>query len=62
MSEPIILTCLSCGQVNRVPLTRLNAGPKCARCKALLVDGDVAEIDERVHEKAVKTVASEHVV
>ena len=44
MSEPIILTCLSCGQVNRVPLTRLNAGPECARCKALLVDGDVAEI------------------
>ena len=48
---------MSCGQANRFPVARLDAGPKCAKCGASLVGGDVFEIDERVHDKASKTDA-----
>lgn len=46
------LTCLSCGQVNRVPVAKLDAGPKCAKCGRLLVSGLVAELDVQLHNKA----------
>ena len=35
------ITCADCGQVNRVPPERLEAGPKCGICGARLVDGKV---------------------
>lgn len=46
------LTCLNCGQVNRVPVAKLDAGPKCAKCGNLLVSGLVAELDVQLHNKA----------
>lgn len=46
------LTCLKCGQINRVPTAKLNAGPKCAKCGDPLVSGLVAELDAHVHNKA----------
>jgi thioredoxin 2 len=46
------LTCLNCGQINRVPVAKLDAGPKCAKCGAALVSGLVADVDVRVHDKA----------
>jgi thioredoxin 2 len=49
------LTCLDCGQVNRVPGDRLAAGPKCATCGARLVDGKVHEVDLATLEKAART-------
>ncbi|MFP4275240.1 MAG: thioredoxin TrxC [Paracoccaceae bacterium] len=49
------LTCLACGQVNRVPDDRMEAGPKCATCGARLVDGKVAEVDPKILEKAART-------
>jgi thioredoxin 2 len=45
------ITCLSCGQINRVLVAKLDAGPKCAKCGSLLVSGLVAEIDVQVHNK-----------
>jgi thioredoxin 2 len=57
MEDAIRLTCLSCGQANRFPAARLDAGPKCAKCGLLLVGGDVAVIDDQRHDKAVKTDA-----
>lgn len=57
MEEALRLTCLSCGQANRFPISRLDAGPKCAKCGLLLVDGDVAAIDDRRHGKASQTDA-----
>ncbi len=54
MQDTAKLTCLSCGQVNRVPTARLDAGPKCAKCGTPMVGGDVAEIDMPVHDKATK--------
>lgn len=51
------LTCLSCGQVNQFPAAKLEGGPKCAKCGAVLVGGDVAEIGERQHDKATQTDA-----
>ena len=57
MKDAIRLTCLSCGQANRLPAARLDAGPKCAKCGLLLVGGDVAVIDDQRHDKATQTDA-----
>jgi len=54
MQDAIRLTCLSCGQANRVPLKKLDAGPKCAKCAVPLLDGSVATIDTQTHDKAVR--------
>ena len=48
------LTCLGCGQVNRVPEERLAAGPKCATCGTPLLDGKVRAIDAATLDKAVR--------
>ncbi|PRX37273.1 thioredoxin [Meinhardsimonia xiamenensis] len=48
------LTCLECGQANRVPATRLDDGPKCGTCGAALVDGKVHDIDLETLQKAAK--------
>lgn len=49
------LTCLNCGQANRVPEARLGAAPKCGVCGTPLVDGRVAEIDIKTHDKVTAT-------
>jgi thioredoxin 2 len=46
------LTCLDCGQVNRVPSDRLTAGPKCAVCGAALMPAKAVEVDLATLEKA----------
>ncbi|SFL42925.1 thioredoxin TrxC [Shimia aestuarii] len=48
------LTCLECGQLNRVPFEKLTAGPKCGTCGAQLVGGKVAEVDLATLEKAAR--------
>lgn len=45
MAEALRLTCLACGQANKLPSDRLAAGPKCGICGAALITGKVAEID-----------------
>ncbi len=51
---PKKLTCLDCGQVNRVPEDKLTAGPKCGTCGARLTGGKVPEVDLATLEKAVR--------
>jgi thioredoxin 2 len=48
------LTCLECGQVNRIPQEKLSAGPKCGTCGAKLVGGKVAEVDLATLQKAAR--------
>ncbi len=48
------LTCLACGQANRVPEAKLAAGPKCGVCGAALMDGRVAELDPATLDKATR--------
>lgn len=48
------VTCLSCGQANRVPLARMDAGPKCATCGHGLASGKVAAMDLQIHDKATR--------
>lgn len=55
MTDTARLTCLSCGQANRVPLAKLQAGPKCAKCATPLVDGKVAVLDVTIHDKATRS-------
>lgn len=54
MTDAVKLTCAACGQMNRVPLARLDAAPKCGVCGAALADGRVHELDARAHDKAVR--------
>jgi thioredoxin 2 len=49
------VTCLDCGQVNRVPGEKLAEGPKCGTCGARLIDGGVREVDLATLEKAART-------
>lgn len=48
------LTCLACGQANRVPAEKLSAGPKCGTCGAKLADGSVREIDLATLDRAMR--------
>lgn len=54
MAEAVKLTCLTCGQANRVPGERLGAGPKCGTCGAPLIGDKPAEIDLATLEKAAR--------
>lgn len=48
------LTCLQCGQVNRVPDERLGAGPKCGTCGTKLISGKAIEVDLATLQKAAR--------
>lgn len=48
------LTCLDCGQVNRVPADRLGAGPKCGSCGAGLMPGKAVTVDAATLAKAAR--------
>ncbi|MBT3141583.1 thiol reductase thioredoxin [Phaeobacter gallaeciensis] len=48
------LTCLSCGQLNRVPDSKLDAGAKCGKCSKALVPKEAIEVNPAILEKASK--------
>ncbi len=48
------VTCLDCGQVNRVPEDKLDANPKCGTCGAPLMPGKAVEVDLATMEKAAR--------
>ena len=54
MSRAIKLTCLDCGQVNRVPAEKPGAGAKCGTCGARLIDGKVREVDGAILRRAAR--------
>ena len=54
MTVALKLTCMACGQANRVPEDRLVQTPKCGVCGAGLVAGRVAEMDSATHDKATR--------
>lgn len=54
VTEAVKLTCPTCGQGNRVPVSRLSDGPKCGTCGAALADGKVAELDAATHDKVTR--------
>lgn len=49
------LTCLDCGQTNRVPRDRLSDGAKCGTCGAQLLPGKPVEVTFDQLEKAIRT-------
>lgn len=53
MTDGLRVTCMACGQANRVPSARLGEAPKCAVCGAGLATGKVGELDARTHDKMV---------
>ena len=53
--DAVKLTCLSCGQVNRVRSDKFEAAPKCAKCRVLLLDSHVGVLSIQTHDKATRT-------
>lgn len=49
------LTCLDCGQINRVPSEKLSANPKCGTCGASLMPDKAIEVDWTTLQKAART-------
>ncbi|MDQ2091029.1 thioredoxin TrxC [Marimonas arenosa] len=54
MAQAMKLTCLDCGQVNRVPSDRVSAGAKCGTCGAKLVSNKAIEVDFATLQKAAR--------
>lgn len=54
MADAVKLSCATCGQMNRVAVDRLSAGPKCGACGDPLADGRVIEFDAGGHDKATR--------
>lgn len=52
MAEGLRVTCLDCGQANKVPADKLRAGPKCGVCGAPLMSGKVAQVEFEALAKA----------
>ena len=48
------LVCLSCGQGNRVPETRREAGPKCGSCGTPLLSAAPVEVTLPILQKAIR--------
>ncbi len=48
------LTCLQCGQGNRIPPDRINAGPKCGTCGAPLIEGRPRAVDAEILARAAR--------
>jgi len=48
------ITCLDCGQVNRVPGEKLDAGPKCGTCGSKLMHPKAVEVDFATLQKAAR--------
>ncbi|OUD10224.1 thiol reductase thioredoxin [Marivivens niveibacter] len=48
------ITCLDCGQVNRVPEDKLGATPKCATCGSKLMNSKPVELDLTTLQKAAR--------
>jgi thioredoxin 2 len=47
-----VLTCLTCGQKNRIAAERPAGGAHCGTCGEPLLTGRVAELDARTHDRA----------
>jgi thioredoxin 2 len=45
MSDSLVVPCLQCGTLNRVPRSRLADVPVCASCRRRLLSGDVVDLD-----------------
>lgn len=48
------ITCLACGQVNRVVTARLSDAPKCGTCGAALIPAKAVEVDLATLQKAAR--------
>jgi len=48
------LTCLECGQINRVPDDRLGPDAKCGTCGAALIHSKAIEVDPDILAKAAR--------
>jgi len=48
------LTCLECGQLNRVPSDRLGVGAKCGTCGVALVRNKALDVDPDILAKAAR--------
>ena len=58
MPDTHTLTCLTCGQGNRIPAVRLDDGPKCGTCGVPLMPGKPVAVDFQTLEKAARRISA----
>jgi thioredoxin 2 len=46
MTEATLVPCVQCGALNRIPTTKLGAGPACGKCKAPLFTGQPTPVSQ----------------
>ena len=51
MTDSINIVCPYCYAVNRVPSSKLEAGPKCGKCKSLVLNAVPLDLNTTNHEK-----------
>lgn len=51
MSDMIHVYCPSCFSANRLPRTRIDAGPRCGACKNALIGGEVPNLNAKYFTK-----------
>ncbi|MBN2808726.1 MAG: thioredoxin TrxC [Deltaproteobacteria bacterium] len=54
MSENLHLVCAHCQGLNRVPRARLKDGPRCGKCRAVLLDGQVINLSEATFDNFIR--------
>jgi len=54
MAQAMKVTCLDCGQVNRVPAEKLVGGAKCGTCGSKLIPTKAVEVDFATLQKAAR--------
>lgn len=52
--KPVRLSCLACGQMNRVPADRLHDHPRCGVCGEDLLPGKPREVEPGTLERAIR--------
>ena len=53
-AKALVIPCSACGELNRVPVARLDDVPVCASCRERLVDRDPVDVDAAFLLRAVE--------
>jgi len=53
MADTLHIVCPACSSINSLPRGRLNAGPKCGKCKSELFTGHPVELNSSTFAKSI---------
>ena len=60
MDKDIIVRCENCGTKNRIPITRMNEGPVCGKCRSPLKPADTPGVPVDVTDQSFNREVTSH--